>query len=192
MSDFIDPKFKNTIGDFWANTLAGQSSTTDWDKLILGPFQLPGLWSVEVDSPHEYIPHKLRLNETGNPDQDAWDITTTDAGGLAARLTATGRLWTVEQWQDLKSMMPKIYAKRTIGAASPRKSFDINHPAANMLGVMSVLIDSVRILPPVDQTLFVQVSMQQKFKMSQQTGSYSGHGTGETPVKPAPNTSGPR
>jgi hypothetical protein len=169
--DAVDIYDQNIDDDFWVNTALGQSNYTAWDSLYLAGAALPGVWSIEAESSHDFFADKYPTNETGNSAFDTYQIKIVDKGLNPSTIQAVGRIWTVGQWLLLKKQLP-LYWPKKINAT--RVFYKISHPMAQVLGVDSVFVDRVRLLPPVDQTLFVNISMTEAYPAAQQTKTLGG------------------
>lgn len=147
------------VSDFWVDYLKGMNPIRPWDKLVLGGYTWPGIAIVEPSvklsfdvakqntqtnaaMPPEY---KLRIADKGY-----------DPGGVRALLA----VWTVEDWADLKALLPKFSPKTT---SKTRDAYDISHPATTLLGIKSVIVNEITVRSPVNQTLYVEFVMTQWF-----------------------------
>lgn len=157
------------FGDFWVNELSVPQlptsvDVTDWDKLWLGdlPTAWPGLCQVEAsvalntDVVHYTEPQTYHLP----PINQSQKVYIVDKGYEPAKVRATLIVWTLIQWNQLKVYLSNITPKTT---NKLRPSYFISHPATDLLGINQVIVDSVVVRPPEEQTLYVDVFMTQWF-----------------------------
>ncbi len=186
--------------DFWIDLKKGESPIRLWDKLTLGGITWPGLCLVETGVGLDIDVAKFPTKLASGTSPAQFQITLTDNGYAPGDVNAIVQIWTQEQWEDLQETLPKFSPRSgnqqgsSIGNSNPRLSvlpvsnpnaksiaakgrdaFDIVHPATALLGIDSVIVKRIRLLPISEQTLFVQLEMLQYFP---QTGRKLTHSSG--------------
>ena len=106
-----------------------------WDRLMLGGHVMPGIWEITSGECARQVDHKKTKNKDGARIQDM--------GLLPPRMSARGRMVSVEDWEMLQQIMPDIHPKHAGGLKFPLSIF---HPAVAVLGVSQVYVERVR--PP--------------------------------------------
>jgi hypothetical protein len=149
------------VSDFWIDYLKGQNPIRPWDKLILGGDIWPGIlaqFTPEVSLGYDVSKFMSAFDAKNGP---TYKIRITDKGYEPAKLRAVLQVWTVEQWADLKAVLPKYSPKQT---SKTRNAFDITHPACSVLGVKSVIVTRISPPLPINQTLLLEIDMVQWFE----------------------------
>ena len=106
-----------------------------WDRLMLGGHVMPGIWEITSGECARQVDHKKTKDKDGARIQDM--------GLLPPRMSARGRMCSVEDWEMLQQIMPDIHPKKKGGLKFPLSIF---HPAVALLGVSQVYVERVR--PP--------------------------------------------
>lgn len=171
--------------DFWIDLLKGESPIRVWDKLTLGGITFPGLCKIETGTSLELDVAKFIKKGQSATDPPIYNIRLTDRGYAPGDVRAMIAIWEQDQWEDMKETLPKFSPRtgsddkgKPNGPSGPvatraksqqqqnlagRDAFDIVHPATALLGISSVLVRGVRILPIEEQTLVVVMDMIQYF-----------------------------
>lgn len=110
----------------------------DWDTLILGGTVWPGIWELSGDG----VSRDIDVKKSKGSDT----ATLKDEGYQNAKFTATGTIWTAEQFSELQAILPEIHPRRKGG---DRQALQIVHPAANLLGIDSVYLKGIK-MPALD------------------------------------------
>lgn len=111
---------------FWGNP------DNDWDALILGGEQWPGLATVTGAG----VARKLDVKATKGSDVG----TIKDNGYVNGKLVIELQIWTEDQWRELQRLLPIIHPRRKGG---DRKPLQIIHPVANLLGIDNVYVQKL-------------------------------------------------
>lgn len=127
----------------------------EWDRLVLGPYILPGLARVWVVAAVDVDVSKQK-DKLGKPKEP----TLTDNGPDPTTIKATVEVFTKKDWEDLTRILPQIKPKKN---STERPAFDITHPAAALLGLQKVIVKGVSVPPPEAQSLTVEITMQEWF-----------------------------
>lgn len=149
------------VSDFWIDYLAGQNPIRPWDKLILGGDVWPGILSqfTPVASlGYDVSKFMVSFNQQTGP---TYKVRITDKGFDPALIKAVLQVWTVEQYADLKLLLPEYTPKTT---SRTRTAYDITHPSCSLMGIKSVILTRVSVPLPVGQTLMVEFDMVQWFE----------------------------
>lgn len=147
------------VSDFWVDYLKGMTPIRPWDKLVLGNYVWPGLAIVEPSVKLSFEVAKQNT-QTDASQPPAYKIRIADKGYEPAQIRALLQVWTVDQWADLKALLPKFSPKTN---SKTRDAYDISHPATTLLGIKSVIVNSIAVRSPVNQTLYVEFEMTQWF-----------------------------
>lgn len=149
------------VSDFWIDYLKGQNPIRPWDKLVLGKDVWPGIlqkFTPVASLGYDVSKFMVSFNSTDGP---SYKVRITDKGYEPALIQATLQIWTVEQYADLKLLLP-LYSPKT--TSKTRTAYDITHPACALLGVKSVILTKVSVPLPVAQTLLIDFDMVQWFE----------------------------
>lgn len=106
-----------------------------WDRMQLGPANLPGVWEITSGECARQVDHKKTKNKDGAHIKDL--------GVLPSRFAARGRMYTRADWQEMQKIIPMINPKKAGGLRFPLTIF---HPAISVLGVTTIYIERIR--PP--------------------------------------------
>jgi hypothetical protein len=117
-----------------------------WDRLQLGPHVMPGIWEITSGECARQVDHKKTKDKDG--------ARIHDMGLLPPRLSARGRMVTVEDWEMLQQIMPDIHPKKKGGIKFPLSIF---HPAVAVLGVLQVYVERIR--PPEIKDGVLEISL---------------------------------
>lgn len=144
------------MSNFWSGENRGESAITAWDKLIMGGVTWPGVCKIDpvTELEIDVAKQKKKGEEVGK------DATLTDKGYKPATVKATIQIWDREDWEELEKILPKFAPKKT---STVRDAFDIYHPSAALLGIDTVVVQSVSIHHPEEQTLIVEMQLLQYF-----------------------------
>lgn len=133
---------------------ASNNAFSPWDVCILGGLWLPGIAKVQVKA-------KKRFDVKKKKGRDGAKLTFT--GYDPSELSITLRLWVPVQLDTLQSLMPMLKAKSTSAAGAQataaQLALDIGHPSTALLGIHSVLIESVGGLEPGDKPGVMQMQI---------------------------------
>ena len=156
-------------GDFWVNDfgpplIPTKFDITNWDKMYLGPNPAP--WpgivqieaSVQLETEAVHITDPLTFNSP-LPLQTQ-SIQLIDKGYSPAKVRALIAIWDRIDWITLQAFIASVSPDTT---AKYRPAYSIKHPATFLLGIDLVIVDGFRVLPPEEQTLYVELSMTQWF-----------------------------
>lgn len=172
--------------DFWVDTLPGQSVLRPWDQLTLGnvgPF--PGIWQLQLDVADSYETTKRNTNVSGTNLPPKYKLYLFDKGQEAAKLTAIGRLWLKDQWDEMKDIMSTIYPKKL----TTRTLYKISHPVASLMGIENVAIVGISVMPPTEQSLIIKISLVQWYQPTPILPIIPFTGTALSNKPPKPNAS---
>jgi hypothetical protein len=122
-----------------------------WDGLWLAGQLLPGKWKLGVKKARD-----VEKAKQGGIDGNALK----DKGYLGAVLSATGLIWTKDQWVELETLIPQFDPK---AAGSIRTPVDIWHPAAQLLSVYTVYVREIEVPQLTSQILTVNFSLEEWF-----------------------------
>lgn len=156
-------------GDFWVNDLGipvipTGFDVTNWDKMFLGPIPRawPGIVKIEASvSLETEAVHYTEHPELGLPlELQTQKIQLVDKGYNPAKVRAVIAVWDRISWISLRGFMASVAPDIT---SRYRPAYSIRHPATALLGISLVIVDSFTILPPEEQTLFVELGMTQWF-----------------------------
>ena len=147
----------------------------------------PGLWQLEPKVSIGFEVAKRLLNPNGvaaNPPlPPKFDIRLQPKGYNPATVSATGEIWTANDWQTLKTYLPNISPKK--GNTAQPIAWNINHPMCALLGIDQVIVTDISAPRIVDQTLTIQISMLQYFPQGRifinPYGNAGGTNIGSTP-----------
>ncbi len=173
VTNWTNPDAPYNGDDYWVDTVKNQPVLRPWDMFTLGgsgknlPF--PGLWKLAPKVGIGFDVTKRLLNPGGasqNPPQPPkFKITLTPKGYNPATITATGEIWTANDWQTLKSYLPQISPKK--GETAQPIAWNLVHPGCNLLGIDQVIVTEVGLPEVIDQTLTIQISLLQYFPQGQ-------------------------
>jgi hypothetical protein len=122
---------------FWApgSAASARAVETDWDVLVLGGQQLPGiLSSLDGDK-------AVKLDESASAGADG--ATQTNLGNEPAQLSARLLLWTPEHLARWEAILPTLQSRD--GGARPTP-LDVYHPALAVMRIRSVFVKKVSVL----------------------------------------------
>lgn len=108
-----------------------QEAEAQWNGLILGSNQFPGVWSVEGVSERE-----LEVK----PRKGADLARVRDRGYKNAPLTLVGSIATKEDWDSMQPVIRSIHPRKK---GKDRDPLQIIHPAAAYLGVNHVYVQRI-------------------------------------------------
>lgn len=139
--------YSRTLGDSKdGDGSASNSSFSPWDVCALAGLALPGVAKVLVKA-------KKRFDVKKSKGKNGATLTFT--GYDPSELSIELRVWTPVHLNALASVMPMLKQKATTTggaqATAAQLAMDINHPTTTLLGIHSVLIESVSGLEPADQ-----------------------------------------
>jgi hypothetical protein len=117
-----------------------------WDRLQLGPHVMPGIWEITSGECARQVDHKKTKDKDG--------ARIRDMGLLPPRMSARGRMSTVEDWEMLQQTMPDIHPRKAGGIKFPLSIF---HPATALLGVTQVYVERIR--PPEIKDGILEISI---------------------------------
>ena len=112
-----------------ANDSFGQ--LTEWDRLVIGDNVMPGVASVDGDKDA-----KIDLKVTQGTD----GANATHLGMANAPISVRLKMWTVQQLEDYRRILPHLVART--GKARP-DPVSVYHPALAMMGICSLFVKSV-------------------------------------------------
>lgn len=112
----------------------------EWDQLILGGTNWPGIWEIQGEG----VERDIDLKKSKGSDQ----ATLKDEGYRNGKFDAVGIIYNDEQWRQLQSLLPEVHPRRKGG---DRKALQIIHPQVNVLGIDSAYLTKIRI-PELDRT----------------------------------------
>ena len=104
-----------------------------WDRVVLGPFILPGVVDVKEPLLEEVVDVKKPTGGSG--------AVVTFLGPAPVSFDIIMTLHNSAQWEAFKVMAPQI---RPLAGKGARKAFAIIHPKVNVWGVTSVLLVKMR------------------------------------------------
>lgn len=165
------------MAEFWINTTNLESPIRQWDRLILGGITFPGLCKLQCGVGVNLEVNPFQEKPATDTDPPVVGISLIDKGYKPATLRAVVAVWTKEQWGSLEAILPAFSPRSgnkqgTAGTAARalrtkgikgRDAFDIVHPATALLGIQSVIIESIELPPIEEQTLYVTIGMIQYF-----------------------------
>lgn len=108
------------------------SGATSFDLVALGNNVLPGICKVDVGKGR-----KLDIKQNAG----SHGATITDQGYKPATVTITQTIWSPTQWANLQAMWSTLEPIPGISYTAP--SLTITHPAAQLHGVDSVVIEEI-------------------------------------------------
>lgn len=111
-----------------------------WDRLVLGPSPLPGVWRVETAAVR-----KIDVKKAKGLDGERLK----DEGYQNAQLVLTGKLVSLEAWALLQALLPTIHPKAMGKVGAPRSALGITHPTTQFLGIDAVYVTEIG-APQVD------------------------------------------
>ena len=126
-----------------ADTLAGHDSTTGksipypeddgalWDRVKLGPYVLPGTWTVGGA-----VDRRIDVKKAKGADGARFR----DQGYIPAPITLTGTLIGASDWNEMVQAL-KVLTPRKRGVSLDPLA--VEHPAFTMLGITNVLVKKV-------------------------------------------------
>jgi hypothetical protein len=120
------------VADTTAQVLAHWEDDPElWDTLQVGPWTMPGVWTVDFSIRRE-IDVKKAVSTDG--------ARLKDKGYAPPQLTLTGKLTTRDDWNTLQGIMPSIHPRRPGAARTP---FRIVHPKTLLMGITAIFIHEV-------------------------------------------------
>jgi hypothetical protein len=128
--------FAAAFGDA-ADGSTSNNSLDVWDICVLGGAALPGLAKVTPKA-------RKRFDVKKKKGQDGAGLTFT--GYDPSEVTIALRIWTPVQFDTLQSLMGMLKAKSPTGSAqavAAQLALDINHPGTTLVGIHSVVIESL-------------------------------------------------
>lgn len=134
------------MSDFWID----ESKITQWDTLYLGGVVWPGVCQISPKQDRAVSVAKKRGREP----------TLTDDGYNPGEITATLLIWTPDQWDQLKSILPRFSPRKNETIRTP---LEISHPVTSLLGIDAVIIRSISPRHPEGGIFRVDISMLQWF-----------------------------
>ena len=102
-----------------------------WDKLEIGEWVMPGVWTVDFSLRREVDVKKA-------PSTDGASLT--DKGYQPPLLTLRGRMVEREEWARLQEIMPRLHPKRK---GSAREPYRIVHPKTLLAGIQTIYIHEI-------------------------------------------------
>lgn len=119
-----------------------------WDKLMLGPHTMPGVWEITGGECARQVDHKKTKNKDG--------ARIKDLGLLPPRFSARGRMVSQADWDALQNIIPDINPRKKGG---PKFPLTIFHPAVALLGVNTIYVERIR-PPEIKDGIFdIQIDM---------------------------------
>lgn len=103
-----------------------------WSQCSLGPYLLPGLAKVTVES-------SRKLDIKPVPGSDGGHMT--DKGYEGAKVTIEVVMWLKMHRDWLLDLLPNIHPRKP---GKKRDAWDITHPGANIHGVRSVMVQRIK------------------------------------------------
>jgi len=100
-----------------------------WDRVILGPFILPGVVDVHEPMLEEVVDVKKPTGGSG--------AVVTFLGPAPVSFDIVMTLYNAAHWEDFKIIAPQL---RPLAGKGARKAYGIIHPKINVWGVTSVLL----------------------------------------------------
>jgi hypothetical protein len=107
---------------------------------------MPGIWEITSGECARQVDHKKTKDKDG--------ARIRDMGLLPPRMSARGRMSTVEDWEMLQQTMPDIHPRKAGGIKFPLSIF---HPATALLGVTQVYVERIR--PPEIKDGILEISI---------------------------------
>lgn len=123
-------------------------ASAPWDKLLLGPHTMPGVWEITSGECARQVDHKKTKDKDG--------ARIKDLGLLPPRFSARGRMVTQKDWDALQNLMPDINPRKKGG---PKFPLTIFHPAIALLGVNTIYVERIRPPELKDGVLEIQIDM---------------------------------
>lgn len=102
-----------------------------WDKLTIGQWVMPGVWTVDFS-----LRRELDVKKAASTD----GASLTDKGYHPPLLTLRGKLNERTDWNALQAIMPHIHPKRKGGTRTP---YRISHPKTLLVGIDSIYVHEI-------------------------------------------------
>jgi hypothetical protein len=116
-----------------------------WDTLILGEFNMPGVWAVGGSARREIDVKKPKKQDGAR---------FVDLGYVPAELTLTGRIADVDEWGTMQDALRRIHPRKKGSAEEPMVC---EHPVLSYLGISNLYITEV--FAPTVSDGIIKVSM---------------------------------
>lgn len=102
-----------------------------WDRLELGAWVMPGVWTVDFSLRREMDVKKAVSTDGAR---------LKDKGYAPPQLTLVGKLSTRDEWVELQKIMPSIHPRRPGASRDP---FRIAHPKTLLANIQNVFIHEI-------------------------------------------------
>ncbi len=121
-----------------------ESEPAEWDRLVLGPYVMPGVWDIDFAC-RRAIDVKKSKGKDG--------ASFTDEGYEPPLLELIGKVATSAQWTELQAIIPKLHPKQK---GKGRDLYTIQHPKVQLLGIATVYVTQVK-APSLDRGILTVV-----------------------------------
>ena len=102
-----------------------------WDTLQLGPWVMPGVWTVDFSVRREMDVKKAVSTDGAR---------LKDKGYMPPQLTFIGKLIAREHWSKLQEIMPKIHPRRKGASRDP---YRVVHPKTLLMGIENIFVHEI-------------------------------------------------